>query len=134
MPRYHPLAIRLCLALLAGMPACRNAGANSSTAPHRDPRRIQHEEVAEAVGRNMQSLYDLVVSRHSDWLRPTLTLTGAHQVTVHLDRARLGGPEQLRTVPLRIVESVRYLTASEAQAEFGLDNLGGSIAIITRVQ
>ena len=132
MPRYHPLAIPVCMALLAGMPACRSSGASSSTTPHRDPRRIQYEEVAEAAGQNMQSLYDLVVSRHSDWLRPTLTLAGAHQVTVYLDRARLGGPEQLRTVPLRIVESVRYLTASEAQAEFGLDNLGGSIAIATR--
>ena len=134
MSRAPRFALLLCLSLPATTPGCKSAAGSgdAAPAPRRDTRRIQLEEVTEAMGQNMQSLYDLVQSRHSDWTRPTLTINGSHQVTVYLDRARLGGVEQLRTVPLTIVASARYLTASEAQAEFGLDNLGGTIAITTR--
>ena len=139
MPRIHRMALPLCLALAAGLPACRSTGASESSADNvpaarRDPRRVMPEEVAEALGQHMQSMYDLVAAKHMDWVRNAPTLTGAHQVTVYLDRARLGGPDQLRTVPLAIVESARYLTPSEAQAEFGLDNMGGAIAIISHHQ
>jgi len=134
MTRSPRLLLPLCLAMLTGLPACRSGGAaaSSDAAPvRRDPRRILPDEVAQARSQNLNSMFDLVLALHSDWINGTSTMTGGHQVTVYLDRARLGGPDQLRTVPLSLVESARYLTPSEAQAEFGLDNLGGAIQIIS---
>jgi hypothetical protein len=139
MPLSRRITIPFCLALAVALPACRSSGAAGASADElpaarRDPRRVMPEEVAEALGQHMQSMFDLVAAKHMDWLRNTATLSGAHQVTVYLDRARLGGPDQMRTVALAIVESARYLTPSEAQAEFGLDNLGGAISITSHHQ
>lgn len=132
----------LCLALLASVvviPACashsQTASDESQARPARtDMRRLSPQEIEEARSQNMMSMYDLILVRRNAWLRPAMNIMarGGTDVSVWMDRVRIGGPEALRSISLTMVESARYLTASEAQAELGLANLGGAIIIYSR--
>ena len=125
--------------LLAAVPACGGTS-GSNPAPQRDPRLLTYIEVQEGMSQNVMNLYDLISTRKSSWLRPTMSRAptgtapsgGGREVAVWMDGVRLGGPEQLRTVALSVVVEARYLTPSEAQAALGLNNLGGAIQITTR--
>ncbi len=138
MPRFVR-ALLVLLALAAAVPAC-GGSSSSNPSPQRDPRLLTYIEVQEGMSQNVMNLYDLVATRKSSWLRPTMSRAptgsapsgGGREPTVWLDGVRLGGVQQLRTVALSVVVEARYLTPSEAQAQLGLNNLGGAIVISTR--
>lgn len=135
MPRL--LRTALALTLLVAVPAC--AGSAGSGAPQPDSRSLSPMEIEDALRQNVGTLYDLVSTRKPTWLRsragspggPGMTVS-THEVAVWLDGVRLGGVAQLRTIPLNTVAAARYLTPSEAQAQLGLNNLGGAIQVTSR--
>jgi len=136
MPRPSARAVLLALLAASIAPACAGGSQSGSTAaaPRRDPRRLSLEEIEEAQAASVSNLYTLIQSRRPEWLRSPYTgVTGrSTMVAVWMDRMRLGGPSELRNLTLAMVESVRYLRPSEAQAELGLDNIGGAIVITRR--
>jgi hypothetical protein len=110
------------------------AGQTARTAPRSDPNLITAEEIAAA---NASNLFDAVNQLRPDWMgrgAPTALRGPSVQggIVVYVDRVREGGTEALRSIPLGLVESVRFLSASQAQGEFGLDNLQGAIQVVTR--
>lgn|SRR5512142_409115 len=110
------------------------SGQPGRTAPRSDENLITAEELATA---NASNLFDAIRQLRPRWMErggPTaLRGPGAQgSLTVYVDRVREGGTEALRSVPLGLVESVRYLTPSQAQGEFGLDNIYGAIQVTTR--
>jgi hypothetical protein len=127
------------LPLLAALAAC-GGSSSANPAPRRSARLLTYFEIQEGLQQNKMNMYDLIASRKSNWLRPTMSRapattssTGAgNPVSVWLDGVRLGGAEQLRTIPLTMVMEARYLTPSEAQAALGLNNLGGAIVVVSR--
>jgi hypothetical protein len=131
-------------ALLLLLPACAGRTAAGGGAAPRDRRVIALAELSEAIAQNVSNLDQLVRTRRPEWLRATPQQTGVagpmapsnvtqvSQLVVWMDNQRLGGPEVLRTIPLTSVSEVRLLSASEAEARFGLNNQGGAIMVTGR--
>ncbi|HWO87522.1 MAG TPA: hypothetical protein VNL98_00070 [Gemmatimonadales bacterium] len=140
----------LALAVLSGLLACgggsRAAAGSGESAPapqtqrrqaRSDPNRLTRQDIEEAMAANIQNMWDLVRNRRPAWLRPAVAAgalgSGGQgtDVAVWVDNTRYGGPMTLQQIPLQIVQSVRYLTPSEAQGRLGLDNRGGAILVET---
>ncbi len=56
------------------------------------------------------------------------------ELSVYMDSIRLGGVETLRDIPVEVVRSIQYLSASEAAYPWGLNHLGGVIFVRTLPQ
>jgi len=125
--------------LIAALPlawACSSSGAQPGrTAPRQDPYIITAEELA---GANAANLFDAVRQLRPRWLErtspTTFTVSAEYQIVVYMDRIRFGDPAMMRSVPVSLPQSVRWLSPSEAQSEFGVGNLQGAIQINTRRQ
>lgn len=121
------------------------AAAGDSAAPQprrqvsRDRNVITREEI-EANSVTAGSLYDYIVSRHSDWLRSaggrfSGGVAGARGITLYVDGQRYGtSPETARGIPISSVYLARRLSASEAAAKYGMDNNAGTIEVFTNAQ
>ncbi len=113
-------------------------GCASSTArgarEARDPYRITFEELR--TGPRSNAL-DVVQTLRPRWLQvrgPTsFEASRENPVMVYVDGVRVGGPAQLRLVPVSTIESLQYLTPTEASSRLGLDHMNGAILIVTRV-
>lgn len=125
--------------LLAALPlvsACASSGSQTGQAsPRHDPYVITAAELATASASN---LFDAVRQLRPRWMErlgpTTFGPQAEYAVMVYMDRIRFGAPDMLRQVPVSLPLSVRYYSASEAQAEFGVGNLQGAIQIVTRQQ
>lgn len=130
---------RLALAAALLLPLALSCGGNpnpsaAGTPPARyDRSRIGPEEIADARARNMSNVYDLVAALRPQWLRQAGSLSrgSSGQVVVYLDNIRQGGIEALRAYTLPSVQSVRWLSPSEAGGMFGLNVNGGVIQVLT---
>lgn len=123
------------IALLLAAAACATAGGPKSGNSTAD--RIT---AAEIVGSNATSAYDLVSQLRPGWLRPpNLTMSGATVrvpvVLVYVDGVRLGGINELRTLPLSAVRSLEYLNATRAAGvvgNVGSEPVGAAIMVSTK--
>jgi hypothetical protein len=123
--------------LIAALPlawACASSGGQPGRTTSRvDQYVITAEELATA---NASNLYDAIRQLRPQWLQSagptTFRADAEYQILVYMDRIRFGEPTMLRSVPVALPQSVRWLSASEAQAEFGVGNLQGAIQIVTR--
>lgn len=113
--------------------ANENRPSPSNPAP-RNNRVFTLEDIMAAQQQNIYNAFDLVNRYHPEWLRPSGQARQGQttQVSVWQDRQRMGGPTALRQIPLSLAVEIRYMSPSEAQAELGLDNLGGAIVVRTR--
>jgi hypothetical protein len=53
-------------------------------------------------------------------------------ILVYIDRQRYGQVTALREIPIAQVAEIRFLTASEANSEFGMGHPDGLIQIVTK--
>ncbi len=121
----------LAVLLLIGVAACATA---------RDPEpgvssdRIVIAELSDDVAG--LSAYQVVEQHRPQWLRKRgeASVTAPRDVQVYLDKNRspLGPPSTLRRLPAMDVDSIVHLSASEAQAEYGLNNVQGAIVVYTK--
>jgi hypothetical protein len=115
--------------------ACSSgSGQPGRTTPRYDENLITREELATA---SVSNLFDAIRQLRPRWMErgaPTAMRGPQYQggLVVYVDRVREGGTDALRNIPLGLVQSVRYLTASQAQGEFGLDNIQGAIQVVTQ--
>lgn len=58
---------------------------------------------------------------------------GITQIAVYLDNVRIGGVDELRTLPIDGFIWARFLTASQATARWGSGNVHGAIQLLTSV-
>lgn len=100
----------------------------------RDPNRITFEELRTAPRTNA---LDLVQTLRPRWLQvrgpTTFEPSRENPVMVYVDGVRVGGPAQLRGIPVPSIEFLQYLNPQEASSRFGLDHMNGAILITTRV-
>lgn len=91
---------------------------------------------AELENAQWSNMYDAIAAMRGAWLnkRGPVSLSAGGELVVYLDRNRLGGPETLRTISCEVVASARFLSASEAQSQFGLDHPLGAIVIVSRLR
>jgi hypothetical protein len=127
------LAALIALLPALGAAACSQGPSARPTLPSRDL--LMLAEIEEARDRGVPDLYELLAEKRPRWLRPAFS-SGSRRssplATVWMDNRRLGGISELRNITLASVESVRYLSASDAQIRLGLDNPGGAILVTSR--
>jgi hypothetical protein len=118
--------------LLALTAACASTSAPSRrTTGRRDARQLSAEEIKTSAASN---LYDAIRSQRPEWLikrgQTSINLEG--DIVVYIDNVALGGPESLKSIDVQSVQTVRFLSASEAQMRFGVGHMHGAIVVITR--
>ena len=127
----------LCVLSIGWFAACGGGTSASGTPGEAAPQRASNVVLAEEIQRHGgQDLQDVLRHLRPAWFRtsPTRMTQGAvyaDPIVLYLDGRRLGGLGQLRDIPVTVVLSVRYYSASEAQGRFGLDNLQGAIDVVT---
>lgn len=96
--------------------------------------RISAEEI-EGSGMVTVTAYELIERLRPRWLqRGTARSVGLSTViAVYQDGRRMGGPEELRQIPVSAVSEIRYLDASEAGRlpGIGSDHVEGAIVVVT---
>lgn len=123
----------LVFALMIGaLTACASAGGGSgSTRTDRD--HLSREELAQYPSSN---LYDVIRSQRPVWLRDQVNSrmghTGAAGPIIYLDGQPFGEIDAARSISTQSVESVRRLTASQAQSRYSMQEARVVIEVTSR--
>jgi hypothetical protein len=96
----------------------------------RDPERLSQEEMR---NEHFTNVYDAVASLRSAWLvvRGTDSFVQTSQVWVYFDANRLGGVEEMRSVTVDAVASVRHYNGVDATMRWGVGHSAGAIQILS---
>ena len=121
------LAILLTLALAA---ACASGSAGGGR-PRRDPSAILPDELSRSQNTDLLST---VQALRPLWLhkRGPASINSEGEILVYVDNMRFGIAPSLRSINVSVVESLQFLTASEAQARFGIGHPHGAILVFTK--
>ena len=118
------------IALLLLSSACAPNGVSANRVGARTV--ILEEEILDSGARNA---YDLVQIRRPQWLRvrgnQSMTNPSPETPTVYFDNTRMGGSDALRSISLAAVQSIRFLSAAQANLRWGVGNSHGAIVIST---
>jgi hypothetical protein len=137
----------MCLAAAAAA-GCSSAASLSSvsrqqnapiTAPTRPTGAAETLTAAEILGANALSTPEAVRRLRPEFLRPTVVWTpdaGSVRAypSVYLNGVHAGGPDILESVPLSVVEEIRFVRSTEAKAWWGslCPCSGGVISVRTK--
>lgn len=112
----------LALGVLLVVVACAKAGSSRPESSGTDRYYIEAKEL-HSVSRD--NLYDAVHQLRPGWFtRTTRQRSGEDRILVYLDDRQVGDASTLRRFSAQSVESVRYLSPTEAQVRFGQINVG----------
>lgn len=129
IPSRAVLVLAATLLLIAGGCASSGTGASSGRGSSTTITRAQLDQL------NANDLHDAVRRLRPTWLSargPTTLMGEQAQVVVYLDGAPTGSVEALRRIEVDIVESLEYLSPSEATNRYGTNHAAGAILIRTR--
>lgn len=118
--------IRSSIALLMLLGACASGGTRG--APVRRPNMITDEQIRAT---NHSTAYDVVRSLRPNWLhtRGPDSFTNPGQIQVYLNDMRLGGVEQLRSLPTSGIAFIQWYDGISAAGRWGLDHGNGVIYV-----
>lgn len=90
--------------------------------------------VSEIEQSSATNAYELVQQRRPHWLRlrGKASINRSGNVIVYQDGMRFGTIESLESLSVAQIESMRFLSGSEATMRFGTDHDSGAILITTR--
>lgn len=121
------------LAAVALTVACAGAGTTTSASPRSSQYLIG---TAEIQTQHFSNAYDLVNALRPSWLQSRAASFGTGNasvgVMVYLDENRLGGPEYLKQISLGALESLKYMSATEATTRYGTNHAGGAIIVTSK--
>ncbi|MCA9737295.1 MAG: hypothetical protein R3E98_04320 [Gemmatimonadota bacterium] len=127
MSRFRGAAWVLGLALL-GL-ACASGGGGGSS---RNPNVIRPEELAEIPN---GSAFEAVQRLRPRWLRTrgmSSPSAGADFAQVFIDNAPSGGPDALQRIVVQDIDSLVFMSASDATTRYGTGFTGGLIKVFTK--
>ncbi len=95
-----------------------------------DPERLSREEI---VKEHFTNVYDAVASLRSGWLtvRGTDSFREASQVWIYYDQTRLGSVDEMRSVLVSSVASLRHYNGVDATMRWGVGHSAGVIQILS---
>jgi hypothetical protein len=95
-----------------------------------DPERLSREEMLEE---HFTNVYDAVVALRSGWLtvRGTDSFSQTSQVWVYYDQIRLGSVDEMRSVLVSSVASLRHYNGVDATMRWGVGHSAGAIQILS---
>lgn len=113
--------------LLAG---CSSA-ATQRGGPQQDQRMLT---TAELEGSGFNDAFSVVQALRPHWLntRGRDSINQPQFIRVYLDGNLLGGPDELRAIPIRSISKMEFLDGLEAASRWGLDHGAGAIVVTTR--
>lgn len=122
---------------LAGVvvPFCLIACAHTQTLSQSSLRadQISEEEIAASSASNA---YEAVKKLRANFLsfrgKTSLLGTSDADPTVYVDDQAYGPISSLRTIPASQISSIRLYRSWEATSKFGMGNMGGVIAVLTK--
>lgn len=117
-------------ALLVMLTACATTGGTSGSSYDRE--RLTREQLEEHPASN---LYDVIRNERPSWLRSmSSSRMGASALgpIVYLDGQPLGEVEVMRSMATSTVESVRRLSASQAQGRYSMGDARVVIEVVSR--
>lgn len=110
--------------------ACGGNRSGPATRPDSDSKDLYLITAKELDAAGLDNLYDAVRQLRPGWLtRRSRQQSGEQSIVVYLDDRQFGSVAQLRQVSSRAVQSIRYLSPTEAQVRYGQMN-GGRPAIL----
>ncbi len=97
-----------------------------------DPDVISEEEIQD-IG-EVGDAYTLIQHYEPQWLRKRGqgSINKENEVVVYIEDNRQGGPNALRQIDISNVRKIEYLSASEANLEFGSGHSNGAIMVYFR--
>ena len=122
--------------VLAGMALAtwvHTAAAQKEKKVRHDPRLITAEEIA--TRQNEQNALDLIRALRPSWLNtrgPTTIMLAETGISVYVDGAKRGSIDELRFITREQIQEMRSLSATDAQARYGMDNVSGAIEVTTK--
>jgi hypothetical protein len=95
-----------------------------------DPERLSQEEMLEE---HFTNVYDAVASLRSAWLtvRGTDSFRQTSRIWVYYDENRLGGVDDMRSVLVNSVASLRHYNGVDATMRWGVGHSAGAIQILS---
>lgn len=124
------------LLLLLTFAACASTGTGGEERPEESSRNFISQAEVEGVESSYNNVYQMVESLRPMWVRSRGAMSGrspeASLPQVFVDGARFGDLQSLRGIDVRNVESVRYLSPSDATTRYGTGFPGGIIMVNTR--
>lgn len=135
-------SLTIALSLLPALVAQTGCSSGLAGAPHSEAGAISRDhsviEQGDMADLQVANLYEAVQKLHPEWIRGRQTnrvsrdadgqiLAG--QAELFIDGQRRGSIELMRQLQVRDVSSVKFYTASEAQAKFGSGNMTSAIAL-----
>ena len=95
-----------------------------------DAEQLTQEEM---LKEHFANVYDAVAALRSAWLtvRGTDSFTQTSQVRVYFDGNRLGGVDEMRSVVVSSVASVRHYNGVDATMRWGVGHNAGAIQILS---
>lgn len=120
----------LAVLIAASASACATAGPEQQTSARPSSTVISPDEIRASTATNA---FELLESLRPNWLqaRGLQSLQGEGQLAVYLNGIRIGGPEELRSMALNGLTSVRYLDARTATQRWGTGHPHGAIVFST---
>lgn len=117
--------------LATAMAACSSSSSGDTPSRQRDL--ITAEEIAAL---NVATAFDVVRQLRPEFLRSRGTMslreTGGEFAVVYLNGMRMGGPEQLHQIRASDVETIRYISATDATTRWGTGHTGGVIEVTVK--
>jgi len=97
---------------------------------HLDPERLGQEEMLQE---HFTNVYDAVASLRSGWLtvRGTDSFKQTSQIWVYYDENRLGSVDEMRSVLVNSVASLRHYDGVDATMRWGVGHSAGAIQILS---
>ena len=95
-----------------------------------DPERLSQEEMLQE---HFTNVYDAVASLRSGWLtvRGTDSFKQTSQIWVYYDENRLGSVDEMRSVLVNSVASLRHYDGVDATMRWGVGHSAGAIQILS---
>ncbi|HEV2671649.1 MAG TPA: hypothetical protein VGU74_11185 [Gemmatimonadales bacterium] len=122
--------MRLPLRLLPAAFLIASLGCHVQQIAPLDPERLSQEEM---LREHFTNVYDAVASLRSAWLtvRGTDSFQQPSQVWVYYDANRLGGVDEMRSISVNSVVSIRHYNGVDATMRWGVGHNAGAIQILS---
>jgi hypothetical protein len=117
------------LLLVLAAAACASTGTTTS----RNSDVITADEIQTA---SVSTAYEAVQRLRPTFLRgrgqSSISNPGSDLPVVYVNGLRSGGVDQLHTIPAQDVQTIRFISASDATTRYGTGHTGGVIEVTTR--
>lgn len=125
---HRPTHLAICCAIAAITACASQRTVDTGAAPASALGLMTEAEIADS---RANTAYDAIERKHPMFLLSKVDLAPTAEREVYLNGIRLGGVNELRSIPAREVKEIRFVRAIDGAA-FGVGRSGGAILVISK--